>query len=56
MLLPVSIIVRILLNLSVLLLLFIELLKTAVEHTVNRIYTEQNTLSSKAKDAGVQWF
>ena len=56
LLLPVSLIVRILQNLSVILLLFIELLKTAVEPTVNRIYTEQNTLSSKEKDAGAQWF
>ena len=56
LILPVSLIVRILQILSVLLLLFIELLKTAVEHPVNRIYTEQNTLSAKKKDAGAQWF
>ena len=56
LLLPVSLIVRILLILSVLLVLFIELFKTAVGPTVNRISTEQNTLSTKAKDAGAQWF
>ena len=37
---------------SVLLVLIIELLNTVVEATVNRISTEQHTLSSKAKDAG----
>lgn len=56
LLLLFSLIVRILLILSVLLVLFIELLKTAVEHPVNRISTEQNTLSAKKKDAGAQWF
>ena len=56
LILPVSLIVRILLILSVLLVLFIELFRTAVGPTVNRIYTEQNTFSTKAKDAGAQWF
>ena len=46
LLLPVSLIV------SVLLVLIIELLNTAVEAAVNRISTEQHTLSAKAKDAG----
>ena len=45
---PVSLIVRILLIVSVLLVLIIEL----VEAAVNRISTEQHTLSAKAKDAG----
>ena len=52
LLLPVSLIVRILLIGSVLLVLIIELLNTAVEAAVNRISTEQHTLSAKAKDAG----
>ena len=52
LLLPVSLIVRILLIGSVLLVLIIELLNTAVEAVVNRISTEQHTLSAKAKDAG----
>ena len=56
LLLLFSLIVRIFLILSVLLVLFIELFKTAVGPTVNRISTEQNTLSTKAKDAGAQWF
>ena len=46
LLLPVSLIV------SVLLVLIIELLNSAVEAVVNRISTEQHTLSAKAKDAG----
>ena len=46
LLLPVSLIV------SVLLVLIIELLNTAVEAAVNRISTEKHTLSAKAKDAG----
>ena len=49
---PVSLIVRILLIGSVLLVLIFELLNTAVEGAVNRIPTEQYTLSVKAKDAG----
>ena len=48
---PVSLTVRILLILSVLLVLIIELLNTAVEAAVNRISTEQHTLSAKVKDA-----
>ena len=56
LLLLFSLIVRILLILSVLLVLFIELFKTAVVPTVNRISTKQNTLSTKANDAGAQWF
>ena len=56
LLLPVSPIGRILLILSVLLVFFIEQLKTAFGTRVNRIYTEQNTLSAKAIDSGVQWF
>ena len=52
MLLPVSLIVRILLIGFVLLVLIIELLNSAVEAVVNRISTEQHTLSAKAKDAG----
>ena len=48
---PVSLIVRIVLIGSVLLVLIIELLNTAVEARVNRISTEQLTLSAKAKDA-----
>ena len=51
MLLPVSLIVRILLIGSVLLVLIIELLNTAIEAAVNRISSEQHTLSAKAKDA-----
>ena len=51
LLLPVSLIVRILLIVSVLLVLIIKLLNTAVEASVNRISTEQHTLSAKAKDA-----
>ena len=46
LLLPVSLIV------SILLVLIIELLNTALEAAVNRISTEQHTLSAKAKDAG----
>ena len=46
LLLPVSLIV------SVLLVLIIELLNTALEAAVNRISTEQHSLSAKAKDAG----
>ena len=49
---PVSLLVRILQIVSVLLVLIIELLNTAVEAAVNRISTEQHTLSAKAKDAG----
>ena len=52
LLLPVLLIFSILLILSVLIVLFIELLET----TVNRIYTIQNALSAKAKDAGRQCF
>ena len=52
LLLLFSLIVRILLILSVLLVMFIELLNTAVEAVVDRISTEQHTLSAKAKDAG----
>ena len=52
LLLPVSLIVRVLQIVSVLLVLNIELLNTAVEAAVNRISTEQHTLSAKAKDAG----
>ena len=52
LLLPVSLIVCILLIGSVLLVLIIELLNTAVEAAVNRISTEQHTLSAKAKDSG----
>ena len=51
-LLPVSPIVRFLMIGSVLLVLIIELLNTAIEAAVNRISTEQHTLSAKAKDAG----
>ena len=51
LLLPVSLIVRILLIVSVLLVLMIELHNTSVEAAVNRIPTEQHTLSAKAKDA-----
>ena len=51
-LLPVSPIVRFLMIGSVLLVLIIELLNTVVEAAVNRISTEQHTLSAKAKDAG----
>ena len=47
LLLPVSLIV------FVLLVLIIELLNTAVEGAVNRIYTEQHTLSAKEKDTGI---
>ena len=52
LLLPVSLIVNNLLIGSVLLVLIIELLKTADEAVVNKISTEQRTLSAKAKDAG----
>ena len=45
LLLPVSLIV------SFLFVSIIELLNTAVEASVNRISTEQHTLSAKAKDA-----
>ena len=51
LLLPVSLIIRILLIGSVFLLLIIELLNTAIEAAVNRISSEQHTLSAKAKDA-----
>ncbi len=47
-LLPVSPIVRFLMIGSVLLVLIIELLKTADEAVVNKISTEQRTLSAKA--------
>ena len=47
LLLPVSLIVRILLIVSVLLVLIIELLNTTVGGVVNRISTEQHTLSAK---------
>ena len=46
LLLPVSLIV------SFLFVSIIELLNTAVEAAVNRVSTEQHTLSAKAKDAG----
>jgi len=49
--LPVSLIVRIFLIVSALLVLIIELINTAVGVAVNRISTEQNTLSVKVKDA-----
>ena len=49
---PVSLVVRILLIETVLLVLVIELLNTSVEATVNRISAEQHSLSAKAKDAG----
>ena len=52
LLLPVVLLVRNLLIGSVLLVLIIELLNTAVEAAVNRISTEKHTLSAKAKDAG----
>ena len=52
LLLTVSLIVRTLLIVSLLLVLIIELLNTAVEAAVNRISTEQHTLSANAKDAG----
>jgi len=50
-LIPVSLIVRILLIVSVLLVLITELLNTAVEAAVNRMSKVQHTLSAKAKDA-----
>ena len=49
---PVSLIVRILLIVSVFLVLIVELLNTVFEAAVNGISTEQNTLSAKAKDTG----
>ena len=52
LLLPVSLIVGILLILSALLVLIIELLNTADEAALNRIFTEKHALSAKAKDAG----
>ena len=52
LLLPVSLIVSILLIVSALFVLIIELPNTAVGAAVNRISTEQHTLSAKAKDAG----
>ena len=51
LLLPVSLLVRILQIVSVLLVLIIEQLNTVVEATVNRISTEQHSLSAKAKYA-----
>ena len=50
-LIPASLLLPVLLIVSVLLVLIIELLNTAVEVSVNRISTEQHTLSAKAKDA-----
>ena len=51
-LIPASLLLPVLLIVSVLFVLIIELLNTAVEASVNRISTEQHTLSAKAKDAG----
>ena len=51
-LIPATLLLPVLLIVSVLLVLIIELLNTAVEAAVNRISTEQHTLSAKAKDAG----
>ena len=51
-LIPAELLLSVSLIVSVLLVLIIELLSTAVETTVNRISTEQHTLSAKAKDAG----
>ena len=51
-LIPAALLLPVLLIGSVLLVLIIELLNTAVEAAVNRISTEQHTLSAKAKDAG----
>ena len=50
-LIPAALLLPVLLIVSVLLVLIIELLNTAVEAAVNRISTEQHTLSAKAKDA-----
>lgn len=43
---------RLLLAGSVLLVLIVELLNTAVEYTVDRISTDHNALSGRAKDLG----
>ena len=51
-LIPAALLLPVLLIVSILLVLIIELLNTAVEAAVNRISTEQHTLSAKAKDAG----
>ena len=51
-LIPAALLLPVLLIVSVLLVLIIELLNTEVESLVNRIPTEQHTLSAKAKDAG----
>ena len=56
LLLPVSLIVRILLIVSDLFVLIIELPNTAVGAAVNRISTEQYTLSAKARMQGAQRF
>ena len=50
--LPVSLFVRNLLIVHVRLVLIIEMLNTAFEAAVNRIFTKQNMLSDKVKDAG----
>ena len=51
-LIPAEMLLSVLLIVSVLLILTIESPKTEVESAVNRISTEQHTLSAKAKDAG----
>ena len=52
-LIPTALLLPVLLIVSILLVLIIELLNTAVEGAVNRIYTEQHTLSAKEKDTGI---
>lgn len=52
LLLPVTRVERVLLIVSVLMVLAIELLNTAVERTVDRIGVDRNELSRRAKDLG----
>jgi diacylglycerol kinase (ATP) len=50
--LPVSVIEKIVLLGTVLLLLIVELLNSAIEATVDRVSTERHPLSGRAKDLG----
>ncbi|MBR9727751.1 diacylglycerol kinase [Shewanella intestini] len=50
MLMPVSVVEKILLCLTVLLVLIVELINSAIEAVVDRISSEQHPLSGQAKD------
>ena len=52
LLLPVSTLERLLLVLSMMLVIVVELLNSAIEATVDRISTERHPLSGRAKDLG----